>query len=83
MIYNNKILNLIIRFRKRFDQMEVQPEEQLFNFWVEYFSDACEEQAKNNIRFPVRTDIHTGWGWTRGEGVWAPKKFFKKTCYLN
>lgn len=46
-------ITLISRFRKRVDQAEIQPEEQLFNFWVEYFSDACEEDAKDNIRFPI------------------------------
>ena len=45
--------NLNNRFRKRFDQSEVQPEEKIFNFWVEYFSDACEEKTADNIRFPV------------------------------
>ena len=31
----------------------MHPEEQIFNFWVEYFDDACKEETKDFIRFPV------------------------------
>ena len=42
-------------FRKKPDNQELQPpEEQLFDFWLEYFSDACEEEkSQSTIRFPV------------------------------
>lgn len=46
-------ITLISRFRKRVDTSEVNPEEELFNFWLDYFSDACNEDAKNSIRFPI------------------------------
>ena len=41
------------RFRKKGDSSEVLPEEIVFNFWVDYFVDACEGDAKDAIRFPV------------------------------
>ena len=39
-------------FRKKPDNQELQPpEEQLFDFWLEYFSDACnEEKSPSTIR---------------------------------
>ena len=42
-------------FRKKLDNQELQPpEEQLFDFWLEYFSDASdEEKSPSTIRFPV------------------------------
>jgi hypothetical protein len=49
-----KLRFALCRFRKKTDQADVQPEEKIFNFWVEYFSDACETKADDNIRFPVR-----------------------------
>ena len=46
-------------FRKKPDNQELQPpEEQLFDFWLEYFSDACEEEkSQSTIRFPVSDSI--------------------------
>ena len=48
-------ITLISRFRKRTESesADKQMEEQIFNFWVEYLADACEEDAKESIRFPV------------------------------
>ena len=46
-------IELISKFRKRAENAEVHPEEQIFNFWVEYFDDACKEETKDFIRFPV------------------------------
>ena len=47
-------IELISKFRKRAENAELHPEEQIFNFWVEYFDDACKEETKDFIRFPVR-----------------------------
>ena len=47
-------IELISTFRKRAENAELHPEEQIFNFWVEYFDDACKEETKDFIRFPVR-----------------------------
>ena len=46
-------------FRKKPDNQELQPpEEQLFDFWLEYFSDACEEEkSQSTIRFPVSDSL--------------------------
>ena len=46
-------IELISKFRKRAENAELHPEEQIFNFWVEYFDDACKEETKDFIRFPV------------------------------
>ena len=46
-------IELISKFRKRAENAEMHPEEQIFNFWVEYFDDACKEETKDFIRFPV------------------------------
>lgn len=45
-------ITLITMFRKKPEQQP--PEEQLFDFWLEYFSDACnEEKSASTIRFPI------------------------------
>ena len=41
------------RFRKKADNSDILPEEVVFNFWVDHFVDACEEESKDAIRFPV------------------------------
>ena len=50
-------IELISKFRKRAESAELHPEEQIFNFWVEYFDDACKEETKDFIRFPVRSSV--------------------------
>ena len=63
-------ITLISRFRKRTENMERQAaEEQIFNFWVEYLADACEEDTKDSIRFPVSKSIYQVYG------MYAPVKF--------
>jgi mitogen-activated protein kinase kinase kinase 5 len=47
-------ITLISRFRKK-SEGELQPEEQIFSFWVEYFDDACLEETTDSIRFPVKS----------------------------
>jgi mitogen-activated protein kinase kinase kinase 5 len=44
---------LISNFRKKTEGQEQIPEEQLFDFWLEYFSDACDDEKSPSIRFPV------------------------------
>lgn len=46
-------IHLINRFRKKNEDMIPSPEEQIFKFWLEYFIDAIEEDAKNQIKFPI------------------------------
>lgn len=46
-------IHLINRFRKKNEDLIPSPEEQIFKFWVEYFIDAIEEDAKNQIKFPI------------------------------
>ena len=43
-------ISLIETFRKK---TTTQPEEQIFDFWLEYFADACEDANEEKIRFPV------------------------------
>ncbi|BES88158.1 protein kinase kinase kinase [Nesidiocoris tenuis] len=46
-------ITLINRFRKKTDEAEVTPEQQIFDFWMEYFVTALEVDLKDTIRFPV------------------------------
>ena len=50
-------ITLITMSRKKTEEQQ-PPEEQLFDFWLEYFSDACnEEKSPTTIRFPVRFSL--------------------------
>ncbi len=59
-------ITLISRFRKRpsesssssLSEAAPGPEEQVFNFWVEYLADACQEDPGDSIRFPVRVSFN-------------------------
>ncbi|XP_065351801.1 mitogen-activated protein kinase kinase kinase 15 isoform X2 [Cloeon dipterum] len=46
-------ITLINRFRKKNEEAEVSPEEQIFNFWMEYFIECTNEEVGEAIRFPV------------------------------
>ncbi|XP_059490906.1 mitogen-activated protein kinase kinase kinase 15 isoform X2 [Neocloeon triangulifer] len=46
-------ITLINRFRKKNEDAEVSPEEQIFNFWMEYFIECTNEDVGEAIRFPV------------------------------
>lgn len=46
-------ITLIDRFRKKHDEAEISPEEQIFGFWMEYFVEAIREEVGDMIRFPV------------------------------
>ena len=50
-------ITLIQKFRKS-DGADQQPEEKIFNFWLEYFHDACDEDSDNGntIRYAVITE---------------------------
>lgn len=45
---------LINRFRKKSDEFDISAEEQVFDFWMEFFVEATKPEVDNNIRFPVR-----------------------------
>lgn len=50
-------ITLINRFRHKADESAVEvtpsPEEQSFNFWLEYFVEATKPEAEETIRFPM------------------------------
>jgi len=45
-------ISLIDRFRKN-EESEASPEQQVFQFWVEYFVEATKTEVGDCIRFPV------------------------------
>jgi mitogen-activated protein kinase kinase kinase 5 len=57
-------ISLIKRFRRKSDTnaAHVSAEEQIFNFWLEYFDDATKEDVGENIKFPIL--------------IWEPTKVF-------
>lgn len=46
-------IKLINHFRKKEENAERSPKEQLFEFWMEYFIDAIETNVDNFIKFPI------------------------------
>ena len=44
-------LTLTKRFRK--EGIRIQPEEEIFNFWLEYFESATKEEVGEEIKFQV------------------------------
>ena len=44
-------ITLIKRFRK--EGIKIQPEEEIFNFWLEYFDNATKEEVGEEIKFPI------------------------------
>ncbi|XP_034179583.1 apoptotic signal-regulating kinase 1 isoform X4 [Osmia lignaria lignaria] len=46
-------ISLIDRFRKKNDEAEVSPEEQIFSFWMDYFVEATKSEVGDSIRFPL------------------------------
>ena len=44
-------ISLIKRFRK--EGIKIQPEEEIFNFWLEYFDNATKEDVGDEIKFPI------------------------------
>ncbi|XP_063226712.1 mitogen-activated protein kinase kinase kinase 15 isoform X2 [Bacillus rossius redtenbacheri] len=46
-------ISLIDRFRKKNEECEASPEEQLFHFWMEYFVEATKTEVGDCIRFPM------------------------------
>ncbi|XP_076165506.1 apoptotic signal-regulating kinase 1 isoform X3 [Ptiloglossa arizonensis] len=46
-------ISLINRFRKKNEEAEVSPEEQIFSFWMDYFVEATKSEVGDSIRFPL------------------------------
>lgn len=46
-------ISLIDRFRKKTEETENTPEEQIFMFWMDYFIEAVKTDVTEGIRFPV------------------------------
>ncbi|XP_071449253.1 mitogen-activated protein kinase kinase kinase 15 isoform X2 [Hetaerina americana] len=46
-------IKLIDRFRKKNETPESSPEEQIFEFWMEYFMEATKSEVGDAIRFPM------------------------------
>lgn len=47
-------ITLINKFRKKTEHAEISPEEQMFIFWMDYFSKATTFDVCENNKFPVR-----------------------------
>lgn len=50
-------IKLISKFRKKSEEIEPTAEEQIFNFWTDYFVEATKTQIDDSIRFPVISNI--------------------------
>ncbi|KAK0168323.1 hypothetical protein PV327_002140 [Microctonus hyperodae] len=46
-------ISLIDRFRQKNEEGEVSPEEQVFQFWMDYFVEATKSEVGDSIRFPL------------------------------
>jgi mitogen-activated protein kinase kinase kinase 5 len=46
-------ITLIDRFRKKNEDTEISPKEQIFGFWMDYFVEATKSEVGDSIRFPV------------------------------
>ncbi|XP_076678297.1 apoptotic signal-regulating kinase 1 isoform X3 [Andrena cerasifolii] len=46
-------ISLINRFRKKNEEAEASPEEQIFSFWMDYFVEATKSEVGDSIRFPL------------------------------
>ncbi|KAL0108005.1 hypothetical protein PUN28_014935 [Cardiocondyla obscurior] len=46
-------ISLIDRFRKKNEEAEIAPEEQIFSFWMDYFVEATKPEVGDSIRFPI------------------------------
>lgn len=48
---------LIDRFRKKSDESEQSPEQNIFHFWMDFFLEATNDEEVDNIRFPILVRI--------------------------
>ncbi|CAH0386318.1 unnamed protein product [Bemisia tabaci] len=46
-------ITMIDRFRKKNEDAEKSPEEQIFQFWMDYFVEATKTEVGDTIRFPI------------------------------
>ncbi|XP_063990230.1 mitogen-activated protein kinase kinase kinase 15 isoform X2 [Diachasmimorpha longicaudata] len=46
-------ISLIDRFRKKNEEAETSPEEQIFSFWTDFFVEATRSEVGDSIRFPL------------------------------
>ena len=59
-------ISLIKRFRK--EGTKIEADEEIFNFWLEYFDNATKEEVGDEIKFPIL--------------IWEPTKvlLFQNVC---
>lgn len=50
---------LIHRFRKKSDDHKPTVEEQIFQFWMDFFLDATDSSQRSKIRFPILVNTHS------------------------
>ncbi|KMQ95788.1 mitogen-activated protein kinase kinase kinase 15 [Lasius niger] len=50
-------ISLIDRFKKKNEEAEITPEEQIFGFWMDYFVEATKPEVGDSIRFPFEYEL--------------------------
>jgi mitogen-activated protein kinase kinase kinase 5 len=46
-------ITLIERFRKKTEESESNPEQQIFQFWMEFFIEATNQEPTSKVRYPI------------------------------
>ena len=75
-------ISLIKRFRVGSEENQ-EPEEQIFNFWLEYFDNATKETFEDSIRLPILI-----WEPTKVQSykiqniVWIKKEYYRGVKWI-